>query len=225
MTPYYDHAGITIYHADAADVHSHLQGEVIVTDPPFGISGGVGSNRKRGKGTYASTGWEDTLDYITDSIVPTLTVLVNRIGRAVIKTGKPALPAYCRSMNPTDIGCFWQPAAPGFGSWGHNNFTPILYFGRSPNGNLGNSGIQVTEVPPPIAHPCPTPYKAWAWLVCKASLEGETVIDPFMGSGTTLLAAKNNGRKAIGVEIEERYCELAAERLSQDVLDLSSDLC
>jgi len=67
-------------------------------------------------------------------------------------------------------------------------------------------------------HPCPKPL-AWAkWLIAKST--AQTVLDPFMGSGTTLRAAKDLGRKAIGIEIEERYCEIAAKRMSQMVMEL-----
>jgi site-specific DNA-methyltransferase (adenine-specific) len=74
-------------------------------------------------------------------------------------------------------------------------------------------------------HPTQKAMEVMQWCVISvadryAKSTPQTIMDPFMGSGTTLLAAKNLGRKAIGIEIEERYCEIAAERLSQGVLDL-----
>ena len=222
MTPYYDHAGITIYHADCRDVIGELEADVVVTDPPFGIDGGVGSNRRRGRGDYQATGWEDTPAYIRDVCVPVLVELIDGVGRVVFTPGTNHLADYV-AMRPTKtIGCFWTPAAPGFTAWGYSTFTPILYYGSDPRAGKGQSpnGRKVLERSEGVAHPCPKPYPAWRWLVDKASLEGETVLDPFMGSGTTLVAAKNLGRKAIGIEIEERYCEIAAERLAQEVMAL-----
>ena len=99
---------------------------------------------------------------------------------------------------------------------------PILYYGKDYRAGKGAlpSGKSVTERSEKNGHPCPKPISAWSWLLDKVSQEGETVVDPFMGSGTTLRAAKDLGRKAIGIEINEEYCEIAATRLSQEVLPL-----
>lgn len=67
-------------------------------------------------------------------------------------------------------------------------------------------------------HPTTKPLKLMSELMRLFSNEDELILDPFMGSGTTLRAAKDLGRKAIGIEIEEKYCEIAAKRLSQEVL-------
>ena len=67
-------------------------------------------------------------------------------------------------------------------------------------------------------HPCAKPVGLLAYLICKTTREGQFILDPFMGSGTTLVAAKLEGRQAVGIEMEERYCEIAAKRLEQGVL-------
>jgi site-specific DNA-methyltransferase (adenine-specific) len=69
-------------------------------------------------------------------------------------------------------------------------------------------------------HPCPKPLPLMRELVSLFTDPGETILDPFMGSGTTLRAAKDLGRKAIGIELEEKWCEVAAKRMSQSVLPL-----
>jgi DNA modification methylase len=72
-------------------------------------------------------------------------------------------------------------------------------------------------------HPCAKPIGFWKKLLLRGSVrESDIVLDPFMGSGTTLRAAKDLGRRAIGIEIEEKYCEIAAKRLSQKVLDFGT---
>ena len=71
-------------------------------------------------------------------------------------------------------------------------------------------------------HPCPKPLPLMRELVSLFTDPGDTILDPFMGSGTTLRAAKDLSRKAIGIEVEERYCEIAAKRMAQAVLPLDA---
>lgn len=83
--------------------------------------------------------------------------------------------------------------------------------------------LSVWDMAPPVevdGHPCPFPIELPKRCILATTDPGDVVLDPFMGSGTTLRAAKDLGRRAIGIEIEERYCEIAAKRLAQEVLDL-----
>lgn len=72
-------------------------------------------------------------------------------------------------------------------------------------------------------HPCPRKLKHVSWLVNWWTEDTDVIIDPFMGSGTTLVAAKQSGRKCVGIEVEERYCEMAVARLRQESLCLEND--
>lgn len=225
ITPYYDSDGIIIYHADARDIMPHVpHPNLVLTDPPFGIDGARGGgNRARGKGKYVAEGWEDTPEYVASVVVPVITRCIEIADRVILTTGKSE--AMFLYPMPDDIGCFWNPAAMGRSKWGFTTFSPIFYYGKDPRISTGPwpNGKSVTEPARVKGHPCPKPIKAWQWLLGKGSVDADDLIfDPFVGSGTTLVAAKNMGRRAIGVEIEERYCELAASRLAQTVMELEA---
>jgi site-specific DNA-methyltransferase (adenine-specific) len=218
--PYYSDEAVTIYHGDCRDILPSLpKVDLVLTDPPYGIEGGRGvGNRRRGKAAYSCDGWQDTPEYIADVCVPVIKQLVSTVAVAALTPGIRHMHLY---LPADDIGCFWTPATMGMGSWGMTTFQPILYYGKDPRRGVAPlpSGKQVTEAPNVDGHPCPKPIGAWKWLLNKLSAsEKDTVLDPFMGSGTTLVAAKYTGRRAIGIEIEERYCEIAANRCRQMVM-------
>lgn len=153
-----------------------------------------------------------------DVIVPILRgALVLSGGRGLVTSGVRCMFHY---PIPRAIGGFYQPAAVGMSPWGFAGYNPVLFYGKDPRDGKGQSSVMttLTERASDDRHPCAKPMGAMRWMVGKGTLEGETILDPFVGSGTTLVAAKNMGRKGIGIELEERYCEIAAERLSQEVL-------
>lgn len=193
MTPYYDDGTCVIYHGDCRDVLPHIQGDLVVTDPPYGI--GV-------------AGWDVLVP--VDSWLP----LARQIGPVVLFCGVK--------------GCFDYPRPDWIGAWmrlastqrmgslrGFNNWEPILMYGLE---SLSNDVISLPNMPDVDAreHPSPKPRRLMATLLTR--LPVGLVVDPFAGSGTTLVEAKRLGRRAIGIELEEKYCEIAAVRLAQGVL-------
>ena len=209
---------MVLYHGDSRDVLETLDLSAVgllLTDPPYGVEGGRGGDSKRGKTDYHTDLWQDTPDYIAGTIIPIITGILSEVARGIVTPGIRHLHLYPQAR---DIGCFWTPAAISHGPWGFVTFNPILYYGKDPRAGYGStaSGRMVTERAMTREHPCAKPLKAWEWLLDKGSAKkGELVLDPFAGAGTTLIAARNIGRRAIGIEIDERYCEVAARHLSE----------
>jgi site-specific DNA-methyltransferase (adenine-specific) len=222
VKPYYEHAGITIYHGDCRDVLPSIVWDCGLTDPPYGVDGSRNSRVKPGatpKNAYA--GFVDSVEYVRGVAVPVVELLVAR-ARCAVTPGSRCLTFY---PPPDSFGCVYQPASVGLQPWGRADSQPIFFYGKAPRVgrelpgvkcSIQQAGYDHAENPP--GHPCPKPLRLWRWLLQTVSLEGECVVDPFMGSGTTLRAAKDLGRRAIGIEIEERYCEIAAKRLAQETL-------
>ena len=219
MKPYYTDGQITIYHGDARDVVPHLrQVDLVLTDPPFGVNGGRG-HHARLKVQYRSDLWQDATEYVEQVCVPVFRDCMAKATRSILTPGRNNIHRY---PVPNDVGILWFPAPSGFGPWGSTNFTMVFYYGKDPRaGKPWTVGRAVYKSDRVAWHPCPKPLDSWQWLLAKGSVSpNDIVLDPFMGSGTTLRAAKNLGRAAIGIEIEERYCEGAANRLTQEVLQL-----
>ena len=224
MKPYYDDGkGIVIYHGDCREILPTLASVddlVLVTDPPYGVglenSSGSGGQHGLVKGAYLS--YVDSYENFLSSVIPALAVCVKICRRGLVFTG----PHIWEQPKATAIGGIYCPAGAGRHQWGFKTFLPVLLYGVAPNLHKGAqpNTIASSEPAEKNGHPCPKPLGWMKWAVGLASMPHETVLDPFMGSGTTLRAAKDLGRRAIGIEIEEKYCEVAARRLSQEVLQL-----
>ena len=214
MKPYYQDDAVTIYHGDCREVLP-VAADVVVTDPPFGIS--HISNHTAPTTTAA---WMNRA-IANDSDTSTRDAVLSQYPEwACFGSHKARPPIGYRGVLVWDKG----PAS-GMGdlsfpwklSWELVYVAGRGWAGRRDEGVLKHMHI-VTRASMGRTHPNEKPVDLLMHLIHKHP--GHTVLDPFMGSGTTLRAAKNLGRKAIGIEIEERYCEIAAERCRQEVLAL-----
>jgi len=221
MKPYWhnEEYGLAIYHGDCLEVMPQLGQEFdcFLTDPFYGVDGGRGGQaRERGKARYQGNDWQDTPEAVERVAVPVIDRCIAVCLRGAVTPGIACIGLY---PQPADMGCFWTPAGIGVGPWGFTTFQPILYYGKDYRAGIGAwpTGRQVTERSGPSEHPCPKPIGPWSWLVEKVSQKGELVIDPFLGSGTTLVACYRLGRRGVGIEISEEYCELAKRRLEKEL--------
>lgn len=208
LTPYYDDGTVVIYHGDCQDVLPRLGAvDLVLTDPPYGVGFKYGDRYTDGDKQYAE--W---IKVVFDALVPLSGVIMLTPGIRNVWLYPPA----------TWVLCWAKPGSPRRSDLGgFNEWEPILMYGKRRIYNdfkrlpaWNNTSKDTGD------HPCPKPINLFRWLVEQGSDPGHIVLDPFMGSGTTLRAAKDLGRRAIGIEIEERYCEIAARRLSQEVLQL-----
>lgn len=199
MKPYYEEKGITIYNADCREILPSLpKVDLVLTDPPY-------------------FGREDM--FSTEAVLDVLNVLI------------PLSPAFvfwpCLADVPLkpDAIHIWHKSVPihphsTIGNVAGHHYERILAYGTGKRSEV----FRVAAVMPNFAacieecepHPSQKPSELIKKLLGK--VDADLILDPFMGSGTTLRAAKDLGRKAIGIEIEEKYCEIAANRLRQEVL-------
>ena len=201
--PYYSDETCTIYHGDAFAVMPDVDFDVVVSDPPYGMG------YKPLRGADGS----------------------KRFTEAVVGDDRPFDPDPFLAYPAVLWGANWySPRLPASGGW--------LVWDKAPRGrkvgfHASEAELAWTNVRSsvltfrlqwggeahngePHLHPTQKPEPLMRW--CLELVPPGVVLDPFMGSGTTLRAAKALGRKAIGIEIEERYCEIAAKRLAQEVL-------
>lgn len=207
MTPYYESGGITIYHGDCRDVLPSLDTAEasVVSDPPFGTGEWV---RRGGVLSKERQAWDEwSVDWIPVARSGALFVPPHGVWSQWPQ--RPRLLAWC-NPNPVQIGT----VSPRHG------LQVIVAWGSLPHGTGKLDWFEYRGNIHTADHPHRKPVAVMEWLVSVAAWG--CVIDPFTGSGKTLLAAKNLGRRAIGIEIEEKYCEIAARRLDQEVLDLAS---
>lgn len=225
MRPYYEHAGITILHGDALDVMADIHADFVVTDAPFGIADaaiqGQGRTGKRTGGVnvwHAESDWDKALDpawsTLACAIAPTVAWFGHWRKRGEVEASMPH-PLRCEIVWAKDTHC--GPPCPAA-----MRDERIWVFAAA---GLRPRRFETTVWDEPVIptwgkklHKNEKPLRLMTRLVSWLAASGQVIADPFMGSGTTLVAAKELGVRAIGCDISEAHCETAAKRLSQEML-------
>lgn len=212
--PYYQDEWVTLYHGDCLELADLWTcADVLITDPPYGIPGGRVTTHDKRIEQMDDARWDDI-----EARDAALTAWGSR-PRAVFAS--PSTPPIAHRGIPL----VWDKEWRGMGdtSFPFGRGYELIYVnGDGWHGRRRSAVIRdhLNSIWPRMwGHPTPKPLGVMSVLIDYAP--PGVIADPFAGSGSTLVAAKALGRKSIGVELEERYCEIAARRLAQDVLDFS----
>jgi site-specific DNA-methyltransferase (adenine-specific) len=220
MTPYYERVGITIFNARCEDVLASLATgsvDLVLTDPPFNARFDYGADVDDNRPWSEYTAWLDGIVAECERV---------SAGMVMVFLSVTGLIRFAPVRAPRWV-CSWTKSVGGTHSAGNSGFfprwEPCLIYGKT----WGAGG----RVPPGVmpdawyhlptratGHPCPKPISLTHEIISRHP--ARIILDPFMGSGTVLRAAMDCGRNAIGCEVNEAYCEIAARRLEQSVLDL-----
>lgn len=224
MEPYYSDDLVTLYHGDCREISVWLDADVLVTDPPYGRGwqqGGLGSRqRESGGGGTASQSHGGILG--DEGAAVRDEVLTMWGSRRAIAFGDLLLPP---PVGTKQVLCYRKPSSAGIRGATANrrrDLEAIYLIGPHRSGIGGRTSVvetRLANVADPkfrTGHPHSKPIDVMCELI--EMTDGGSIADPFAGSGSTLFAAKYLGRRATGVELEERYCEIAAKRLAQDTL-------
>lgn len=209
MKPYYEDSksGIVIYHGDCRDIVPYIKFDIILTDPPYGMD--YQSNWKTKHQQLPKIKGDDAFPIWIFELEPPIATMV-----------------WCRWDNLKEIPqpksfIVWDKCRHGMGDLEHEfgrQWEGVAFYPKKDH-VFTRRPVDLIRVPctPPsqLVHPNEKPPEAISPLiVCHP--ESAVIADLYMGSGPTLRAAKDLGRKAIGIELEEKYCEIAAKRLSQE---------
>ena len=211
--PYYQDDSVTIYHGDCREILPSLRVGATVTDPPFNVGKDYGTHQD----DLSESEYDELLRLISEVsatqawVTPTV-----QLSRFTSILGADAHPVVVRRGAQGPIRFGWsdqfllllvrgKPLKAVSNLWDGIRLPDEGYFYRGEN----------------YGHPGTTAEPVMARLIEVLTEPPSVILDPFLGSGTTLRAAKNLNRKAIGIEIEEKYCEIAANRMSQEVFDFT----
>jgi DNA modification methylase len=219
MEPYWSNEqhGLSIYCGDCMDVMPQLGREfdLCLTDPPYGLD-------------FPYPEYTDTRENLSALIDGFLPLCRSQCARCVVLCGITQMHLY---PDPDWIACVTWNTTGSHGMLGYTQWMPGLFYGKdlsgfgSINGVLkadtmrisGGGGVGFERGAVERLHICPKPMTVVLPVMRRFSNEGDTVLDPFLGSGTTLVAAYRLGRQGVGIEISEEYCELAAKRLEKEI--------